>query len=171
MKNGQPAAIAERLLLARRLVEAGVRFVTVSYGSWDAHTAIKDISNSQMPPLDQAIAGLITDLDERGMLDSTLVMVTTEFGRTPKINAGNGRDHWARCYSMVLAGGGTTRGQIYGASDSTAAEPARDAVPVEDYLATAYHQLGIDSTRKLLAMGTRPVEIGGGGKVVSALLG
>ena len=171
LKNGQPSAIAERLLLARRLVEAGVRFVTVSYGSWDAHTAIKDISNSQMPPLDQAIAGLITDLDERGMLDSTLVMVTTEFGRTPKINAGNGRDHWARCYSMLIAGGGTTRGQIYGASDSTAAEPARDAVPVEDYLATAYHQLGIDSTRKLLAMGTRPVEIGGGGKVVSALLG
>jgi len=170
LKNGQPAAIAERLLLARRLVEAGVRFVTVNYGSWDAHTAIKDVSNDQIPPLDQAIAGLVTDLDQRGMLDSTLLMVTTEFGRTPKINAGNGRDHWARCYSMLMAGGGITRGQIYGASDATAAEPARDAVAVEDYLATAYHQLGIDSTQKLLALGTRPVEIGGGGKVVAGII-
>jgi uncharacterized protein (DUF1501 family) len=104
------------------------------------------------------------------MLDNTLVMVTTEFGRTPKVNQANGRDHWARVFSMMLAGGGITRGQIYGASDATAAEPAKDAVPVEDFLSTVYHQLGIDSTEKLLALGTRPVEIVYGGKVVSGIV-
>lgn len=170
LKQNAPAAVAERLLLARRLVEAGVRFVTVNYGTWDAHVGIKDTCTEQMPALDHALTGLITDLDQRGMLGSTLVMVTTEFGRTPKVNQANGRDHWARVFSLMLAGGGVTRGQIYGASDATAAEPARDAVPVEDFLATVYHQLGIDSTEKMLALGTRPVEIVYGGKVVSGIV-
>jgi uncharacterized protein (DUF1501 family) len=105
------------------------------------------------------------------MLDSTLVMVTTEFGRTPKVNQSNGRDHWARVYSMLLAGGGITRGQIYGASDATSSEPARDAVMLEDFLATVYHQLGIDSNAELPAFGgTRPIEIVNGGKVVKGIL-
>jgi hypothetical protein len=170
LKQNAPAAVGERLLLARRLVEAGVRFVTVNYGAWDAHVGIKDTCTEFMPALDHAITGLVTDLDQRGMLDNTLVMVTTEFGRTPKVNQANGRDHWARVFSMMLAGGGITRGQIYGASDATAAEPSKDAVPVEDFLSTVYHQLGIDSTEKLLALGTRPVEIVYGGKVVSGLV-
>jgi hypothetical protein len=170
LKQNAPAAVGERLLLARRMVEAGVRFVTVTYGAWDAHVGIKDTCNEQMPALDHAITGLITDLDQRGMLDSTLVMVTTEFGRTPKVNQSNGRDHWARVFSMMLAGGGITRGQVYGASDATAAEPSRDAVPVEDFLCTVYHQLGIDSSEKLLALGTRPVEIVSGGKVVTGIV-
>ena len=124
-----------------------------------------------MPALDHAISGLITDLDQRGLLDSTLVMVTSEFGRTPKINKDNGRDHWARVYSMLVAGGGITRGQVYGASDATAAEPARDEVKVEDFLATVYHQLGIDSNEKLLAFGgTRPIQIVRDGKVVKAIV-
>jgi uncharacterized protein (DUF1501 family) len=105
------------------------------------------------------------------MLDSTLVMVTTEFGRTPKVNKDNGRDHWARVYSMLLAGGGITRGQVYGASDATAAEPARDPVMLEDYLCTVYHQLGIDSNEKLNAFGgTRPIQIVRDGKVVKGLI-
>ena len=170
LKQNAPAAVGERLLLARRMVEAGVRFVTVNYGSWDAHVGIKDTCNEHMPALDHALTGLITDLDRRGLLDSTLVMVTTEFGRTPKVNQSNGRDHWARVFSMMLAGGGVTRGQVYGASDATAAEPSRDAVTVEDFLATVYRQIGIDSTEKLLAMGTRPVEIGAGGKAVNGLV-
>src|SRR5437660_1287636 len=122
-------------MLARRLVEAGVRFVTVTYGGsqgWDNHTGIKDAVSNGLPAFDHAFSGLIADLEQRGLLDSTIVMVTSEFGRTPKVNEGAGRDHWARVYSQVLAGGGITKGQVYGASSSTAAEPERDAVTVED---------------------------------------
>ncbi len=171
LKQNAPAAVGERLLLARRMVEAGVRFVTVNYGSWDSHVGIKETSLEQLPALDHAVSGLITDLDQRGLLDSTLVMITSEFGRTPKINKDNGRDHWARVYSMMLAGGGITRGQIYGASDATSAEPAREEVKLEDFLATVYHQLGIDSNEELMAFGgTRPIEIVNGGNVVKGIL-
>ncbi len=154
-----PKGLAEKLILARRLVEAGTRFVTLEYGAWDSHIDIKTNCIDQMAPLDQAIAGLITDLDRRGLLDTTLFWVTTEFGRTPKVNPNSGRDHWARNYSMLLAGGGFQRGMIYGASDSTAAEPTRDAVPLEDLMFTIYHQMGIDANKELLAFGTRPIEI------------
>ena len=165
-----PAAVNERLLLSRRLVEAGVRFVTIDYGGWDSHANIKADFEDKAPPLDHAIAGLLTDLDQRGLLDSTLVMITSEFGRTPKVNNDNGRDHWARSYSMILAGGGIQRGLIYGASDATASEPARDPVPLEDFLHTVYHQLGINADDELLAFGTRPIEIVNGGKLVKGLL-
>ncbi len=165
-----PKGLAERLILARRLVEAGTRFVTVSYGEWDSHVDVRKSCLDQMPALDHAIAGLVTDLDRRGMLDTTLFWVTTEFGRTPKVNGTSGRDHWARCYSMLLAGGGFARGLIYGASDATAAEPARDAIPLEHLLSTIYHQLGIDSEKELVAFGTRPIEIVKYGKLVKGLL-
>jgi uncharacterized protein (DUF1501 family) len=168
--RNQPAAVGARLMMARRLVAAGVRFVSVDYGGWDNHTSIRQAFQDRGPALDHAIAGLVTDLDQRGMLDDTLVMITTEFGRTPRINASNGRDHWARSYSMVLAGGGITRGQIYGASDATASEPAKNPVALEDFLCTIYHQLGIDSNKELLAFGTRPIEIVKGGKVIKGLL-
>ncbi len=165
-----PKGLAERLILARRLVEAGTRFVTVTYGEWDSHVDVRRNCLDQMPALDHAIAGLVTDLNRRGMLDTTLFWVTTEFGRTPKVNATSGRDHWARCYSMLLAGGGFARGLIYGASDATAAEPARDALPLEDLLFTVYHQLGIDADKELVAFGTRPIEIVKDGKLVKGLL-
>ena len=166
----QPAAVGARLLKARRLVAAGVRFVSVDYGGWDNHKSIREAYLDKGPALDHAIAGLISDLDQRGMLDETLVMVTTEFGRTPRVNTSNGRDHWARSYSMMLAGGGITRGQIYGASDATANEPDKNPVSLEDFLSTVYYQLGIDSNKELLAFGTRPIEIVKGGKVVKGLL-
>lgn len=166
-----PKGLAERLIVARRLVEAGVRFVTVNYGSWDCHVDVKSNTLDQVPALDSAIAGLVTDLDQRGLLDTTIFWVTTEFGRTPKINRDGGRDHHARCYSHLIAGGGFTRGQMYGASDATGAEPARDEVPLEDLLFTIYHQLGIDANKELLAFGTRPIEIINGGKLVKGLLG
>jgi hypothetical protein len=164
-----PKGLAERLLVARQLVEAGVRFVTVTYGSWDCHVDVKRSTLDQMAALDHGIAGLVTDLDERGLLDTTIVWVTSEFGRTPKINKDSGRDHHARCYSMLIAGGGFTRGQVYGASDATGAEPARDALPLEDLMFTIYHQLGIDADKELLAFGTRPIEIIHG-KLVPGLL-
>jgi hypothetical protein len=161
--------LAEKLIVARKLVESGVRFVTLTYGSWDCHVDVKKSTLDQMAALDHGIAGLITDLDQRGMLDDTIVWITSEFGRTPKINKDSGRDHHARCYSMLIAGGGFTRGQIYGSSDATGAEPARDALPLEDLLFTIYHQLGIDADKELLAFGTRPIEIIHG-KLVPGLL-
>ena len=156
--------------MARRLVEAGTRFVTVNYGSWDCHIDCKRACLDQMAPLDHAISGLVTDLDRRGLLDTTLFWVTSEFGRTPKINKDSGRDHWARCYSNLIAGGGFHQGLIYGASDSTAAEPARDAVPLEDLMFTIYHQMGIDADKELVAFGTRPIEIIKDGHLVKGLI-
>ena len=165
-----PKGLAERLIVARRLVESGVRFVTVTYGSWDCHVDVKKSTLDQMPALDAAIAGMVTDLQQRGLLDSTIFWVTSEFGRTPKINNNAGRDHHARCYSMLIAGGGFTKGQFYGVSDATGAEPARNAVPLEDLLFTIYNQLGIDANKELLAFGTRPIEIIKEGKLVPGLL-
>ena len=162
--------LAERLIMARRLVEAGTRFVTVTYGSWDSHVDVKKSCLEQMAPLDAAIAGLITDLDQRGMLDTTLFWLTSEFGRTPKVNGDSGRDHWARNYSMLLAGGGIARGVIHGVSDSTGAEPARDGVPLEDIQFTVYNLLGIDANKELVAFGTRPIEIIKDGNLVKGIL-
>ena len=173
-RNGRPMSIGRQLILARRLVEAGVRLVTVIYNGtdgWDNHLRIKEAVSNGMPAFDLAFAGLIQDLEQRCLLDSTLVMVTSEFGRTPKVNENAGRDHWARVYSQVLAGGGITRGQIYGATNATSTEPDRDAVPVEDFLATVYHQLGIDSEDRLVAPGGRPIDIVRDGRVVDGLIG
>lgn len=166
-----PKGLAERLIIARRLVEAGVRFVTLEYGSWDCHQNVKHACLDQMRPFDHAIKGLVLDLERRGLLDSTLVWVTTEFGRTPKVNKESGRDHWARVYSMLLAGGGFKPGLIHGASDSTGGEPARDAVPLENLMATIYYQMGIDAAKELVAFGTRPIEIVKDAEVVRSLLG
>ena len=160
----------QRMLLARRLVEAGVRFVTLSYGGWDMHGKIRDGITNTLPPFDQAFAALITDLDRRGLLDSTLVMASSEFGRTPRINADAGRDHWPKVFSVVLAGGGIKRGQIYGASDAIAAEPAENPLSVEDLATTVYHCLGIVADKELMAPGNRPVEIVDGGTVRKDLL-
>ena len=165
----RPSAGA-RFLIARRLVEAGARFVTVTYGAWDTHAFHYRGIETQLPDLDRAFAGLIQDLDQRGMLDSTLVLVTSEFGRTPKVNAGGGRDHWPRVFSIVMAGGGTKRGQVYGASDALAAEPADNPLGVEDYITTVYHLLGIDAAKSLMSPGDRPQPIVTNGKVVQGLL-
>jgi hypothetical protein len=173
-RGGRTIGVGRQLMLARRLVEAGVRLVTVMYNGtdgWDNHVRIKDAVANGMPAFDAAFAGLIQDLDQRGLLDSTLVMVTSEFGRTPKINENAGRDHWARVYSYALAGGGISRGKIYGASNATASEPDQNPVTVEDFLATVYHQAGIDATDRLLAPGGRPIDIVRDGRVVEGLIG
>jgi Protein of unknown function (DUF1501) len=163
-------AAGQRFLMARRLVEAGVRFVSLTYGGWDLHNAIKQGMAGQLPAFDQAFAALITDLDKRGLLDSTLVMVSSEFGRTPKINATAGRDHWPKVFSVVLAGGGIKKGITYGTSDATGSEPDDDPLSVEDLAMTVYHQLGIDAEKKLMAPGNRPIDIVREGKVVKELI-
>ena len=160
----------QRMILARRLVEAGVRFVTMSYGSWDMHQKVKQGIDRTLPPFDQAFATLIDDLEQRGLLDSTLVMVSSEFGRTPKINKDSGRDHWPKVFSTVLAGGGVKKGLIHGASDSIAAEPFDSPVTIADLATTVYHCLGIVAEKELMAPGARPVEIVDGGKVRHELL-
>lgn len=159
-----------RLLLARRLVEAGVRFVSVAYDGWDHHDNIADNMKRKVPPMDQALAALVSDLDDRGLLDSTLIMVTSEFGRTPKINGSAGRDHFARVYSTMLAGGGLKRGLIYGSTDATASEPDENPVTIEDLMTTVYHQLGINADKELMAPGGRPIEIVDGGNVVKDII-
>jgi len=163
-------AAGQRMILARRLVEAGVRFVSLTYGSWDHHDKIKNGFNGQAPDLDKALAALIRDLDSRGLLDSTLVFVSSEFGRTPKINKTEGRDHWPRVFSVMLAGGGIKRGYIHGSSDALAAYPENDAVSVSNLATTIYNQLGIVADKELMAPGARPIEIVKGGKVVKQLL-
>lgn len=159
-----------RLLLARRLVEAGVRFVSTTYGGWDHHANIANSFKKQMPDFDTAFAALIHDLEQRKLLDSTLVMVSSEFGRTPKINKDAGRDHWPRVFSVVLAGGGIKRGMIYGSSDATGGEPNTDPMGIEDLSATLYHQIGIDPQKRLMSPGNRPIDIVRGGKVVNEIL-
>lgn len=163
-------AAGQRMILARRLVESGVRFVTLNYGGWDMHGGIVQGIKNQLPPFDQAFAALIRDLSNRGMLDKTLVMVSSEFGRTPKINATAGRDHWPKVFSVVLAGGGVKKGLVYGKSDSTASEPDEDGLGVEDLAHTVYHCLGIDAEKKLMSPGDRPIDIVRGGTTRKELL-
>ena len=163
-------AAGQRMLMARRLVEAGVRFVSLTYGGWDMHAGIKAGMGSQLPAFDQAFAMLITDLEQRGLLDSTLVMVSSEFGRTPKINATAGRDHWPKVFSIVLAGGGIKKGLVYGSSDATASEPEDDALDVDDMAQTVYHCIGIAGEKALMSPGNRPQRIVDAGKPRKDLL-
>ncbi|MFK8111849.1 MAG: DUF1501 domain-containing protein [Rubripirellula sp.] len=160
----------QRLLMARRLVEAGCRLVTLTYGGWDMHTGITSAMNRTMPPLDQALTQLILDLEQRGLLDSTLVMVSSEFGRTPKINKDAGRDHYPKVFSVMMAGGGIKGGTIYGSSNATASEPEFDPVGPEDLATTMYHQLGIVADKELMAPGDRPIEIVDGGKLLTDII-
>ncbi len=160
----------QRMLMARRLVEAGSRLVTLTYGGWDMHANITAGFRNSMPALDVALSALLDDLSERGLLDETLIMVSSEFGRTPKVNPDAGRDHWPKVFSVMLAGGGIKGGQVYGASDATAAEPDDKPVSPEDLATTMYHLLGIVADKELMAPGDRPIEIVDGGKVLTDLI-
>jgi len=158
-------------LLALRLVESGVRFVTVSNGGWDTHndnwTALK---TRQLPPLDEALSALFTGLAARGLLDSTVVYVTGEFGRTPKINSTrNGRDHYPRNMFMLLGGGGVRGGQVLGESDETASMPKHEGYSPDDVAASFYHAMGIDHTYEYHTSTGRPVMIVRDGRVIPQL--
>ncbi len=159
-----------RMLLARRLVEAGVRFVTLTYGGWDHHINIDGAMRGQVPAFDQGFSTLIQDLDSRGLLDSTLVCVCSEFGRTPKINPDAGRDHWPKVFSTIMAGGGVQRGLVYGSSNTIASEPEDNPLSVEDWATTIYKCMGIVADKELMAPGDRPIEIVDGGQVRTELL-
>jgi hypothetical protein len=149
-------SFGQSCLLARRLVESGVRIVTVNMFetvfnrvTWDCHGArpfstLEDYARELLPTLDHALAALLDDLDRRGLLETTLVVATGEFGRTPRLNHNGGRDHWPGVWSALLAGGGTRGGQVIGASDPEGAAPADRPVTPLELLATIYHSLGID---------------------------
>ncbi len=140
----------QSLLLSRRLVEAGIRFSTVTLGGWDNHNDIFNVlRQNTLPTFDQGYAALIADLQQRGLLERTLVLVMGEFGRTPIINRDGGRDHYPRVFSMTMAGGGIKGGTVVGASDARAMEPASDPVKPEDIAATIYQCLGIDYTQSI----------------------
>lgn len=163
-------AAGQRFLLARRMVEAGVRMVTVTYAGWDFHSDIKKGFENNAPNFDVAYARLIRDLEERGMLDRTLVMVSSEFGRTPKINNTNGRDHYPRVFSVALAGGGVKKGMIYGSSDALGGEPDQDPVSPESLAKTMYHLLGINADKRIMAGGIRPIDIVNGGTLLEGVM-
>lgn len=156
-------------LLAARLVGAGVRFVTVNFGGWDMHTNVAQNLKSKLPQLDAGLAGLFTTLAERGQLESTAVFVTGEFGRTPKINARAGRDHWPRAMFVLLGGGGIKGGQVLGASDDKGQGPANEGYTPDDIAASFYHALGIDSSKEYHSAIGRPITIVRNGKLIKEL--
>jgi hypothetical protein len=158
-------------LLAIRLIEAGTRFVTISSGKWDMHADIFSNLEKQLPLLDRSVAALLTTLEERGMLETTAIIITGEFGRTPKINVRGGRDHWPRAMFCVMAGGGMKTGQVIGASDETGHGPASDAIPPEDVAASLFYALGIDSHKEFHTSSGRPIMISRDGKVIPGLFG
>jgi len=153
------------------LVEAGCRFVGIDHGSWDTHfTCFPSLEGELIPHADRAFSALISDLDQRGMLDTTLVVMMGEMGRTPRINAQAGRDHWSMAQSVLFAGGGIRPGQIVGATDKQAAYPTTTPVSVEDILHTIFHLMGIDPAKMYYTPLGRPVPIVNGGRVVRELL-
>ena len=134
------------------------------------HTGIEKNHTEQFASSDKPVAGLLKDLKRRGLLDSTLVMVSSEFGRTPKINGTGGRDHWPKVFSVALAGGGIKKGFVYGTSNTTASEPDENPVTIENLFTTVYHCMGIVADKELMAPGDRPIEICDGGDVIQDLL-
>ena len=160
-------------MLAIRLVEAGVRYVTVQLGGWDTHQDnFTKLSEQLLPKLDAGLSGLFTGLDQRGLLDSTAVLVSGEFGRTPKINersAEGGRDHYPRCMFMLMGGGGVRGGQVIGESDDTASAPRHNAISPDDVAASFYHNLGIDPQTEFNTETGRPITLVRDGKIISDL--
>ncbi len=160
----------QSVVLARRLIEAGVRFVTVFDGqyngqlaNWDAHADVFNrLKDALLPPADQALAALVDDLTARGLLDTTLVIAMGEFGRTPRINGTAGRDHWPHCYSVVLAGGGVRGGTMFGSSDKLGAYPETDPVTPGDLAATLFWRFGLDPRKEIADLSGRPYKLADG---------
>ncbi len=169
-------------LIARRLVETGVRFVNVTwdlfwdrvqvdYDAWDTHTRnFPILKENKLPGLDQTYAALMQDLADRGLLDETLVVIMSEMGRTPNVNPAGGRDHWTYCYAVLFAGAGIRGGTVYGASDAQAAYVKDLPVHTGDLCATIYHCLGIDPDMPVYERGGRPIPIAQGGQVIREIL-
>ena len=160
----------EQALIARRLIEAGSRFVTLNTGYWDDHGNLKGALDNKMPRHDRAVGVLIQDLAERGMLDDTLVVTAGEFGRTPVMNKDAGRDHWPQTQSILVAGGGFRHGQIIGSTDAKAAFPATRPIKVEDFCAIIYHAIGLAPTDSVIDHSGRPMHLVPGGEVPREML-
>ena len=166
----QRNTFGQSCLLARRLVEAGVNFVTVSNGGWDNHNNIFSSLPGKLNAFDRTMATLVGDLSDRGLLETTLVLAMGEFGRTPVINRDSGRDHHSRVFSIMLAGGGVQGGQVIGASDPLGMEPARTPVRPEDLSATLYRCLGIDYNQHLESPDGVRIVLSRGGKPIRGVL-
>ena len=169
--------VGQGMLLARRLIEAGVRFVTIQgyvdtgIYAWDHHWGIFPHLDRQLPIYDASYSSLLNDLDDRGLLETTLVITAGEFGRTPKINTNNrgpGRDHWGRCFSLTMGGGGVKTGEVIGSSDKYGAVPEERPVSVPDFVATVYRALGLNPRAQFMAQG-RPMTMLPEGSPVSEL--
>ncbi len=161
--------LGQGCLLARRLVESGVRVIEVVSGGWDMHLNVDTSLQGRVPELDQALSTLIQDLDQRGLLESTLIAVGTEFGRTPNINMNSGRDHYPAAYSAMLAGGGVKGGQVYGATDKQGKKVTSDPMRPEDFLATIGHALGVPLEQTIYSPSRRPFTFGNDGKPATKL--
>jgi hypothetical protein len=160
----------QRLLLARRLVEVGVSFVTVYNGGWDHHTKIfESYKGDKVKQLDQGVAALITDLKERGLLEKTLVIVLGEFGRTPKVNKDAGRDHWPHAMSVLMAGAGCPGGAVIGATDAKGYYASENVYKPEDFAASLYTKMGIDPAQMLHTNTGRPVQLVSNGRSIKEL--
>ena len=164
-------SLGQCALLARRLVEGGARFVGVDNGSWDTHfSQFPSLKEDLIPAADRAFSALVTDLEQRGLLDSTLVVMMGEMGRTPQINNRAGRDHWSMTQTVLFAGGGMKRGALVGATDKRCAYPTTDPYGVEDIICTIFNQIGVDTTKTYLTPLGRPVPIVNGGRVIRDIL-
>lgn len=176
--DSEPAEVRQRYgasgfgrgcLMARRLVETGVPFVEVTLGGWDLHQNCFTTLETKLPELDKAMSALVEDLNQRGLLASTVVLWMGEFGRTPRINATAGRDHWARCWSVVGGGGGMVGGRVIGATNEDGTQVAGDAYSSEDLMATVCRAMGISLETVFTATNGRPMRIAGGGKAIEGL--
>jgi len=162
--------MGQRFLLARRLVEVGVSWVTVNWGGWDDHRELfKSFKGDRLKQLDQGLSALLTDLGARGLLDTTMVVVLGEFGRTPKVNKDGGRDHWSHAMSVVMAGAGIPGGQIVGATDARGYYAAENVHRPEDFAASLYTKMGIDPHQTLYATAGRPVHLVNNGRLIKEL--
>lgn len=158
-------------LLARRLVEAGVRCVTINYGGWDTHQDnFNSLKNSLLPPLDMGYAALLDDLHQRGMLDTTLVIWMGEFGRTPRVNSAAGRDHWPGAISVCMGGGGVKTGMVVGSSNERGEYPKDRPLRVEDVAATIYHAFNINTEKEYMSPQQRPIKINYDGTPIQELI-
>jgi hypothetical protein len=163
--------LGQSCLMARRLVESGVRCVTIEHQNWDTHYGqFPTLKDDLLPKLDNAISTLFTDLRQRGMLQKTLVVITGEFGRTPKISKEGGRDHWSRCFTVALGGGGIQGGRVVGQSDKIASDPADSPYGPEDLCATVYSLLGISPHDEMHTPEGRPVMLTNNGRVIKELI-
>jgi uncharacterized protein (DUF1501 family) len=161
----------QRALLARRLVEAGVPFITLYEGGWDHHSKLFPTLKSRLPAFEATIAALIQDLAQRGLLETTLVVALGEFGRTPQVNKDGGRDHWSNAMSVLFAGGGTPGGQVVGATDKKGYAAVERILSPENFAATVYAKLGIDPAKALYTPQGRPTQLVSDPTPISELMG